>query len=603
MSTNVTELELEKRIKELSEQYYMFGNSDVSDEEFDDLVETLRNINPSNKILSQVGFGISLSGIDDKEKFTHPLPMGSIDKEKSLDKARSFCDYFSTFSTKIDGNSVAAYYREGKLWKVVTRGKDDIGIDRTAKFVKILPPTIPLLGYVRVRGEAAIKKSNYIVENGFDLSKSSRNAVAGAISRKTDWESVFKYVDFIAYTFNDCDNGLDLYEQLKWERYFNVEKQKNIKEFLTSNIEEIKTKYKDNYEYDSDGIVLKNGDDLLAFKFEDESVITDLLDIRWTVGKDQRMTPTAIVSTVNLAGASISKASFGSFSKVLEKDCWPIRKIHKVKIIRANEIIPHIVDTTFTSDEEINQSLPKCPHCNSEGVLDGEHIFCKNENCPNIENTRLYNFSSNFYVDGLGDSVMEKVFDSLSISTVEELINFKGKFNKYIDGIGDSTIDKVNKFLDNIKQGIDVRIIYKTFINNCGDRASNKIVESDFDIVSFVNGGPELLKLYKIDNFDSGIIDRINKSKTRFKTILDLVELKQEKKAKVSGTYCITGARFSKEEVSYFLSKGWGEDDNIKTTTTILVVKDKSKKSGKIDKAIKYSIKIMDIQEFKSFVG
>ena len=122
MSTNVTELELEKRIKELSEQYYMFGNSDVSDEEFDDLVETLRNINPSNKILSQVGFGISLSGIDDKEKFTHPLPMGSIDKEKSLDKARSFCDYFSTFSTKIDGNSVAAYYRGGKLWKVVTRG-------------------------------------------------------------------------------------------------------------------------------------------------------------------------------------------------------------------------------------------------------------------------------------------------------------------------------------------------------------------------------------------------------------------------------------------------------------------------------------------------
>jgi DNA ligase (NAD+) len=111
----MNEEQLVKRIIELSEQYYMFGNSEVTDAEFDDLVDLLRTINPNNPLLKSVGFGISLSGIEDKEKFEHPLPMGSIDKEKDLQTARRFAK-MGKWSTKIDGNSVAAYYKEGRLW-------------------------------------------------------------------------------------------------------------------------------------------------------------------------------------------------------------------------------------------------------------------------------------------------------------------------------------------------------------------------------------------------------------------------------------------------------------------------------------------------------
>ena len=158
------------------------------------------------------GRGYDLKGIDEKEKFNHPLPMGSIDKEKSKENIIAWLNSSATFSTKIDGNSVAVYYRDGKLWKVITRGKDDIGIDRTAKFItcSTIPKKIPTMGYVRVRGEAAIKKSDYTSANGFDVEKACRNAVAGAISRQTDWEEVFKYVDFIAYDYRDCDTGEDL---------------------------------------------------------------------------------------------------------------------------------------------------------------------------------------------------------------------------------------------------------------------------------------------------------------------------------------------------------------------------------------------------------
>ena len=180
-----------------SQAYHETGEVIMTDKEFDELEEFIRHLEPDCPLLKMTGKGYNLKGIDEKEKFSHPLPMGSIEKEKTRDGALTWC--FSkkkhvTLSTKIDGNSIACYYRDGKLWKVVTRGKDDIGIDRTAKFIicKSIPKTIPTKGYVRVRGEAAIKKTNYTIGNGFDLSKSSRNAVAGAISRQTDWETVFQ---------------------------------------------------------------------------------------------------------------------------------------------------------------------------------------------------------------------------------------------------------------------------------------------------------------------------------------------------------------------------------------------------------------------------
>lgn len=599
----MNENEIVKKLSEMSNAYYLSGES-VDDIIFDSLLDLLKSINPSHPLLTDVGHGLTLSGIDDKEKFNHPLPMGSITKEKSLNDARNWCKKSATFTTKIDGNSVAAYYREGKLWKVVTRGKEDVGIDRTAKFFSILPKTIPVLGYVRVRGEAAIKKSVYTISNGFDLSKSSRNAVAGAISRKTDWESVFKYVDFIAYTFQDCDNGDDISSSIVWSDYFKVEEQKDISEFLTANISDFKKKYKDDYEYDSDGIVLKNLDgDLLAFKFEDESAVTKLNDIRWTVGKDQRMTPTGLIEPVNLSGGLLSKASFGSFAKVLEKNCWPIKKDHYIKIIRSGEIIPFVVDTVWTSNEEVFFNNPSCPHCGSIGVVDGEHIFCKNEDCPNIEDKRLYNFSSNYYVDGLGDSVMEKVFEHLSINTVEDLLKYKGTFNSYIDGIGDSNINKIQQFFSNVRKPIDVRILYKTYLKNCGDRASEKIVDSGFDIFNFVEKGLEAIKLYSISNFDGNIINDMEAKREIFKSILSLVDVEQVKKEKVAGTFCITGARFKEEEKTYLLSKGWGEDKDLKTSTNVLVVKDTSKSSGKTEKAKKYGTKIMSIEEFLAYVG
>jgi len=601
---------LVEKVKQLSQEYYETGESSATDKEFDEILEQVRELDYNHPILTEVGHGYILKGIDEKEKFQHPIEVGSIEKTKETSKLVSFLKPFSTFSTKIDGNSVVVYYKNGNLFKVVTRGSDNIGIDRTAKFINKVPKQIPVSGYVAVRGEVAIKKENYTIENGFDISKSSRNAVAGAISRKDDWEFVFSWVDFIAYTFINCDTKEDLYNEIKWKDHFNVESQKMVGPVLNFNeLGKFKKTYKDDYTYDADGVVFKTGSEYLAFKFDDEVVNTKLLSVKWSIGKDQRLTPVAILEPVQLAGATISKASLGSYAKALGKDCWPVFADHVVEISRANEIIPHVERTISKNlntifKQSFSEIVPKCPVCNSNGEQNGEHIFCVNSNCENLNSSRLYTFSSYFYPEGLSEKIIEKFFESEEIYTVYDLIKYNKKFSGNVYGLGESHIEKINKFLENISGTVDVKIVYNTFLNSCGERLAQKIVDSGFDLLKFFEDSSEINKLNNLSNFNSNVISEIVDKKELFKKFVELKQIKQEKKMSVNaGKYVITGVRFHGDDLAKVETAGWSEASSVSKNTQVLVVKDPSTTSSKATKARELCIKILSVEQFLEYIG
>lgn len=597
--TNILE-----QLKEASQQYYETGESNLSDKEFDDLLEIVRKEDPNNKILSEVGHGYILKGIDEKEKFEHPIEVGSIDKSKSLTDIRKFLNKSSTFSTKIDGNSVVCYYKNRKLFKIVTRGTKNIGIDRTAKFIKIIPKEIPIGGYVAVRGEAAIKKIKYTEANGFDISKASRNAVAGAISRKDNWESVFKFVDFVAYTFKDCVSGKDLYDSLNWSEHFLVESQKEVPESFFNSTEEFKKIYKDDYEYEADGIVFKTGEEYIAFKFEDESARTVLEDIEWSIGKDQRLTPVALLEPVELAGATIERASLGSYSRAVSIGCYPVQEKHMVEIIRANEIIPYVTKTISSTLQNNTKTFPKCPVCGEFSELNGEHVFCVNPDCENIERTRLINFSEQFYPEGLSDKIIEKFFEYEDIETIFDLLEYEiPKKIPNIPGIGDCHGEKIITFLNNFSKEIDAKVVYKTFLLSCGERASEKIVDSGFDIYSFITNENELEKLEKISNFNSNIISDLSSKRHLISAFLDFRKVIQNKSKSSVGSFCITGARFKGEDLKRILELGWREDSSVKSSTTVLVTKDPNSNSTKIQKAKQLGVCVKSIEEFLEMIA
>jgi DNA ligase (NAD+) len=592
-----------KELEELSQKYYDTGDSGKSDAYFDNLLEKVRELDPTHPILTKVAHGYELKGIDEKERFKHPIEVGSIPKTKSLEELKEFLDETSTQSTKIDGNSIVAYYQNGNLQEIVTRGSENIGIIRTAKFISKIRKNIPVSRAVAVRGEAAIRKDKYLSTNGFDTAKSSRNAVAGAISRKDDWEGVFDHVDFIAYTFIDIETGDDLYNVYPWAEWFNVEEQRPVDYTIFTDILKFKKMYKDDYSYDADGMVFKTGNKYLAFKFDDETGKTSLKNVVWKIGKDQRLTPVGILEPIKLAGATIEKASLGSYSNAVEKGCWPVSKTHIVEVIRANEIIPYITKTLEKSLECDYGDFPTCPVCGSKSVPNGEHVFCVNPECENLDSSKLFNFSSNFYPEGLSDKIVEKFFESEEIYNVFDLLNYSGNFEKSVFGIGESHMEKINKFLENTRKSIDVKILYDSFLKSCGDRASQKIVDFGFDIFQWFFNPSTITVLDDIPNFNSNIKKDLMEKRELFKRVCDIRTITQEKSKSTVGSFCITGARFSKEQLNTILELGWKEDSSIKKTTTYLVTKDPESTSSKIQKAKDYGIKVLTIDQFMEYIN
>lgn len=595
---------LANELREASQAYYS-GEDILTDVEFDSKYDFLKSIDPTNSIFKEISKGYKLIGIEEKERFKHPLTVGSVDKVNSLEKLKKWLKPGATFSTKIDGNSIVAYYNEGTLENIVTRGTDNVGIIRTAKLRRKFPATIDVPGYVMVRGEAAIKKSVYASNPNFNKDKASRSAVAGAITRKDNWKQVIDCVDVITYTFMDCNTEEDLSTKYDWDKWFIVEHQKDIKDFNDLDIDAFKKKYKDDYEYDADGAVFKNPDgSMLAFKFEDEKGYTDLLDVKWTIGKDQRLTPVAILKPIQLSGATISKASMGSYARAISIKAWPVTTTHTVELKRANEIIPYINSIITSSGSIKNGPEVKCPICGCVGKQNGEHIFCVNPTCSNVEHSRLISFSEHFYPEGLSNTTIIKFYEAYEIKSLMDLLNFKMPNRKEIYGVGDSTHILFEEFVKRTTDDIDIKVIYQTFLPSCGNRASTKIVDVGFDIYSYVkNPLGECKKLLLISNFNSNIVTSLI---NMYSTLIPIIEKRnwiQDKSAIGKGTFCITGARFSSEQIEKIKESGWIEDSTIKKTTTILVTKNTNSTSSKVEKAKKYGIQIMTIDAFLNHIS
>jgi NAD-dependent DNA ligase len=156
---------------------------------------------------------------------------------------------------------------------------------------------------------------------------------------------------------------------------------------------------------------------MLALKYDDE--VGKAIVTQWpifTIGIDQRLTPVQPFAPTKLSGATIRKASIGSFNKLVKLGLWPSPDKAEIEFIRANEIIPKVVSARILVPSATNDhSLPKCPVCGTESTIEGKHVFCMNPECKNIEDSKLYKFASFFYPKGLSDSKATNLFEHYGI--------------------------------------------------------------------------------------------------------------------------------------------------------------------------------------------
>ena len=425
--------DLETQISYYASKYYE-GEPIISDEQFDSLVDKLRELNPNSSVL-KTGWGFEVFEDKVKHKYSH---IGSLDKCKSYDEIPDlYKDTMVYISPKLDGLSAVAYYINGKLVKGVTRGNGEVGKDITDKLFKIVGPEIDDKKFTgAIRGELIISNSNWeLLNQKYTGLISPRNFSAGIINRK-DIDDDIQYIDLVVYKIVGQENKLfktDRGDILHWlamnfehsvpDYYYPILNEPSWNMYYEMTFEEFKK-----LGYGLDGLVLTKPDvkfniatngytyTEVAFKFQAESAITTIKNINWELSRTSRMIPVAEVEPVELSGAIVQNATCNNAKWV--KDLG-LGIGAEVVITRSGEVIPKILEVV----ESVNEPLPSvCPVCGEKLEWEGVDLKCNNDRCPNIDYSNLQQWCEIIgETDGLQYTIMKQYLDKYGVSTLADL--------------------------------------------------------------------------------------------------------------------------------------------------------------------------------------
>ncbi|AVK86271.1 DNA ligase [Lysinibacillus sp. B2A1] len=562
--------EIEQRIAELNKllhkyghAYYVLDQPVVADSVYDQLLHELIALEEANPSLiypdsptQRVGGAV----VEGFKKVTHDYPMLSLSNAFNEADLREFDrkvrqaigDHFSyVCELKIDGLAISLKYENGVFVQGATRGDGVVGEDITAnlKTIRAIPLRLKEPITIEVRGEAYMPKKSFEalntqrVDNGEELFANPRNAAAGSL-RQLDPKiaasrqlSTFIYAiggDGEVYGIDGHAEMLDYLEDLGFSS--NKERQR------CSTIEEVLafidkwTENRSNLAYEIDGIVIKvdrfaHQDELgytaksprwaIAYKFPAEEVVTTLLDIDLTVGRTGVVTPTAILTPVQVAGTTVQRASLHNEDLIREKD---IRIGDTVIIRKAGDIIPQVVGVLLEQrpEDTVPYEMPKnCPVCDSELIrIEGEvALRCVNPACfAQIAESIKYFVSRNaMNIDGLGDKVVEQLLRAELIHDVSDLYHLTVEQLVELERMGEKSATNLVHAIQASKENSMERLLIGLGIRHVGEKAA-KIVSETYGTMEAVMVATEeqLVEIYEIgDKMASSLVEYFSNEDAR----------------------------------------------------------------------------------------
>ena len=427
MNKNERMKELVEIINKHSYNYYVLDNPTISDKEWDSLYNELLALEEETGIVLEESPSRKVGGevLKGFKKHTHIQPLYSLNKCQNFQELESFMskienevgkvDY--SLEYKFDGLTIAITYKNGEYFCATTRGNGVVGEDVTeqVRTIKCVPHKINFKGEVVVQGEAimtfkALEQYNLTATEPL---KNARNGVAGAIRNLDPKETakrnltIFFYAVPYAenYEFNSQQEVMQFLKDngLKVSTYYKIH---NNFEDIKKEIEKVDT-IKQNLPFLIDGMVLKiNNKQIqkrlghtikfprfaMAYKFEALEVSTMLNDVVWQVGRTGKITPIAVLEPVELAGATITRATLNNMGDIHRKK---LKKGARVFIRRSNEVIPEVLGLAEDS-ENSQEILPcqYCPSCNSKLIENGANLFCENKYCKSQIVQKIVHFCS-----------------------------------------------------------------------------------------------------------------------------------------------------------------------------------------------------------------
>ena len=634
--------ELVDTLNKYAYEYYVLDNPSVPDREYDKLYDELQILEGETGVREQDSPTRRVGGepISAFTKHEHIHRLYSLDKCVTEDELSAFdervrrvvSDPTYTVEYKFDGLTMCLTYENGLFVRATTRGNGIVGEDVTAQAltIKSFPLKIDRKDVMEIQGEAIIRLSVLEKYNrtADEPLKNARNAAAGAIRNLDPKVTEKRRPEIIFYNVNYAENGgfdsqLEIFDFLKrngFRTFDFLRVCKNLDEVKAA-IDEIEIGRR-SIDVLTDGAVVKLNSvkerEILgytdkfprwaaAYKFEAEEAETTLRSIRWQVGRTGKLTPLGIVDPVELAGATVRKATLNNYGDILKKR---VKIGGRVLIRRSNEVIPEILGA-LGDDGEAVEKISVCPYCKTSILEIGANLFCPNEKCRPRVIAGLANFAckDGMNIDGFSEKTAGALYDEFGIEKFSELYTINREKLISLDGFKDKKADNLLSAIEKSKNVALPNFIFALGIDGVGKKTAKDLAKKLKTLDGIANASVE--ELASLDDvgevMSKSIFDyfRCEKNKNEIEKLLcagvKITEQTEVKSGSFSGEKVVlTGSltSYTRSEAGKLVEERGGEIQSSVTKTTTLVIAGEAAGS-KLDKAKKLGITVIDEEEFK----
>ncbi len=636
--------ELIKEIDKHNYNYYVLDKPTISDSEYDRLYYHLVDLEKETGVIlpysptQRVGDRV----LDGFTKKRHEVNLYSLNKVRDFEVLEDWVNDMQKLSGgtdfaveyKFDGLNLVIEYHDGVYISATTRGNGTIGEDVTeqVRTIRSVPLKINFRGRLIVQGEGMMTNKSFAEYNktASEKLKNPRNAVAGAIRNLDVRETAKRKLDFFCYSILLCE-GREFNTQKEMHdflvengfqtgNYFKICKDVHEIIHCINEVDVIKSKI----DVMIDGMVIKINKVsprqeigftakfpkwAVAYKFEAQEATTLLKSVTWQVGRSGRVTPIAELEPVELAGATIKRATLNNIDDIRRKDVF---ENCRVFVRRSNEVIPEIMGLAekFDDSRQIDEPI-FCPCCHSMLVKKGPLLYCTNHlGCKEQVVDRLSHFASRdaFNIEGLSEKTCGVFYDKLNVRRLSDIFKIKEEDLLKLDKFKEKKAQNIINSIKNSKNIELSRFLYALGIAEVGNKTAKDIARNFKDLTALEDASKEdIVKIEDIGDVIAETVVAYFKDKDNLDEIQNLFDAgvkiieseKVESNKNIEGkTFVLTGTltRPRKEIEDLIESLGGKTSSSVSKNTDYCLAGQSA--GSKLDKAKSLNVKIINEEEF-----
>jgi DNA ligase (NAD+) len=655
-------IKLREQIAHHRRKYFVDDAPEISDAEYDALERELQAIEAEHPELVTPDSSSQRVGGEPSDAFVnvrHRTPLLSLDNARSESDLRAWDERLTrslgrtagtyVVEPKIDGLSIALWYRDGRLERAVTRGDGTVGEDVTAnvKTIRSIPERLSrAVSFVEARGEIFMPRASFQelnqarAEAGEAPFANPRNSAAGSVRLLDPSITASRKLDGFFYVLAEIEGeappatqheGLRCLERLG----LRVNPLNTICRSLDEVVERIETirGKRHDLEYEIDGVVVK-ADELavqreagatskfprwaIAYKYAPEQAETRVRDIIVQVGRTGALTPVAELEPVNLAGTTVSRATLHNEDEIARKD---VRIGDSVVIEKAGEIIPQVVRVVIENRPATAEPFvmpARCPICGSEAVREEGEVAsrCTGIACPAKRREALLHFASRQGMDiqGLGDALVDQLLAKGLVEDIADVFSLDAGALADLARMGKKSAANVVAEIEAAKARPLHRLLYSLGIRHVGERAARVLASSFGSLDALGNASRETLEVIAeigpktaaavVTFFEQPrnreLIRRLAKAGVRVEAGPDELVAKPPSDSAFSGkTVVLTGTLqgMSRDEAKARIEALGGRVSGTVSKKTDFLIAG-VEPGSKLDKALQLGVRVVDSEEF-----